>query len=325
MPTSTSTDKLFYAFLLLLIWIPLPLGSNLPWASMLLGIFSLTLCVIWIGLYLLKRVKLSRSFKKARYALVLLGLAQGFVAYQYFFAQSIDTNASLQQLILGISFSGLFALSLLLINSTQRIKLTIYAIVASGLFQAVYGSLMTLTGIEYLLFVEKDHYLGVATGTFVNRNHLAGYLVICLSVGLGLMIGTLKPGTTNIKENLRRILQAILSQKIILRLSLVIMVAGLVMTHSRMGNSAFFIAMGIVGTLAIMLKGKSMGSTIVLLLSLLIIDVAVVGTFFGIEKVIDRIEGTSEKHETRDEVNGYSLELFNENQLTGTGAGTYFT
>ena len=325
MPTSTSTDKLFYAFLLLLIWNPLPLGSNLPWASMLLGIFSLTLCVIWIGLYLLKRVKLSRSFKKARYALVLLGLAQGFVAYQYFFAQSIDTNASLQQLILGISFSGLFALSLLLINSTQRIKLTIYAIVASGLFQAVYGSLMTLTGIEYLLFVEKDHYLGVATGTFVNRNHLAGYLVICLSVGLGLMIGTLKPGTTNIKENLRRILQAILSQKIILRLSLVIMVAGLVMTHSRMGNSAFFIAMGIVGTLAIMLKGKSMGSTIVLLLSLLIIDVAVVGTFFGIEKVIDRIEGTSEKHETRDEVNGYSLELFNENQLTGTGAGTYFT
>jgi len=276
-------------------------------------------------LYLQNKTALSKSFIQAKFPLLLLIIGQAFVGYQYFFNATIDSNATLQQLLLGISYTCIFALSLLIINSKKRIKYTIYTLVASGLFQAVYGSLMTLTGVEYLLLVEKDAYLGVATGTFVNRNHLAGYLVICLSAGLGLMIGTLKPGTTNIKEIFRRFLQAFLSSKIILRLSLVIMVAALVMTHSRMGNTAFFAGMGIVGTLAIILKGKSIGSTLFLLTSLLVIDIAVVGTFFGIENVIDRIEGTSQKRETRDEVNLYSLEIHKNNQLTGTGAGTYFT
>jgi O-antigen ligase len=184
---------------------------------------------------------------------------------------------------------------------------------------------MTLTGLEYTFFLKKETYLGVATGTFINRNHLAGYLVICLSLGLGMMVATLNNNADNFKHFLRQVSHAILSKKIILRISLIIMVAALVMTHSRMGNTAFFVSMGVIGTLAILLKKRSVGSTIILLVSLIIIDITVVGTFFGVDKVINRLENTSAKKETRDEVNQYSIKIIEKNLYFGTGAGTFYT
>ncbi|WP_293137866.1 O-antigen ligase, partial [Moritella sp.] len=239
--------------------------------------------------------------------------------------QSIDLETTFLELIQSISLLLLFSMALLLVNSSRRIKLTIITLVASGLFQALFGSLMTLSGIEYTFFLEKESYIGVATGTFINRNHLAGYLVICLSLGLGMMIASLKGSASSLKEFSRNFLSAILSQKAPLRISLVIMVAALVMTHSRMGNTAFFASMGIIGTLTILLKKRSAGSTILLLVSLLVIDIAVVGSFFGVDKVINRLEQTSIDKETRDEVNLYSIKIIEDNLLQGTGAGTFYT
>jgi O-antigen ligase len=184
---------------------------------------------------------------------------------------------------------------------------------------------MTLSELEYLFFIKKEAYLGVATGTFVNRNHLAGYLVICLSLGLGMMIAKLRGNSKSFKELVKHTFEAILGNKALLRISLVIMVAGLVMTHSRMGNMAFFISMVLVGTLALLLKKRSIKSTMILLISLLIIDIAVVGTFFGVDKVIDRLEATSASTESRDEVNLYSIQIIDENLLLGTGAGSFYT
>ncbi|MCJ8299874.1 MAG: hypothetical protein MJK13_13205, partial [Pseudomonadales bacterium] len=249
----------------------MPLGSNRTWSEMLMVIVIALLGISWSVLYLSGKVKLTHCFKKAAVASVLLIFAQLFISYQLYNNLSIDADSSFRELLQGISLTLFFMLCLLLINSSQRIKTTILVIIASGLFQAVYGSLMTMSGIEYTFFLKKETYFGVATGTFINRNHLAGYLVICLSLGLGMMIASLKANTNSWKGLVRQIFEAILSQKAILRISLVIMVAALVMTHSRMGNSAFFASMGIIGTLAILLKKRSVGSTIVLLLSLLII------------------------------------------------------
>ena len=323
--TKAPDRYIFYSFLALLVWLPLPLGSNRTWSEMLMVIMVALLCISWSFLFMTNKVKLTRCFKKASVAIALLVCAQIFLGYQLYEHLSIDADSSFRELLQGISLTLFFMLCLLLINSTQRIKTTILVIIASGLFQAVYGSLMTLSGTEYTFFVKKEDYIGVATGTFVNRNHLAGYLVICLSLGLGMMIASLKANTNNWRGLIRQIFEAILSQKAVLRLSLVIMVAALVMTHSRMGNTAFFASMGIIGTLAILLKKRSVGSTIVLLLSLLIIDIAVVGTFFGVGKVIDRLEKTSAQGETRDEVNLHSIKLVEDNLLQGTGAGTFYT
>ncbi len=321
-------SPVFFIFLSLLVWVPLPLGSNRLWSLSLFSGVTLSLLAAWCVLYLQGRVTSSRPLRKAWPFIALLLLATLWSAFQSIpdFSLSLEPLRSQQQTLLSIGLIAFFVLALVLLNNTSRIRLAAYTLIASGLFQAIYGSLMTLSGIEFGFFIPKDTYTGVATGTFVNRNHLAGYLVICLSLGLGMMIATLKSTRSgNWRNRLRRWMTALLSTKALLRLSLIIMVIALVLTHSRMGNSSFFAAMMITGALALLLGRRASRSTIILLSSLLVIDVFLVGTFFGIEKVIDRLEQTSIERESRDEVNLYSLQTFYQARLTGTGAGSFYT
>lgn len=318
--------SLFYSFLLLLLWLPLPLGSNRVWsASLLVGLVAL-LCSRWCYLFAQQRSALTSTFYRARWVVLLFILANAWVGYQEWAGISIDPNATQLQWLLSWSYLGIFVLTLLLLNSHQRIKHTLVVLIISGTFQALYGSLMTLSGAEYSFFIPKDSYTGVATGTFINRNHLAGYLVICLSLGLGLMLATLHTSRSgNWRNRLRRWLTALLGNKARLRVALIIMVVGLVLTHSRMGNTAFFASMLITGALALVLYRNASRATLIFLSSLLIIDLLIVGTYFGVEKVVNRLQNTSTQSESRDEVDLYSLKLVSEHTLTGTGAGTFYT
>jgi O-antigen ligase len=57
----------------------------------------------------------------------------------------------------------------------------------AGAFQALYGSFEYLSGREHIFGYAKEHYLGEATGTFINRNHFAGYLAMALPLTLALI------------------------------------------------------------------------------------------------------------------------------------------
>lgn len=324
--SSKADTPLFYSYLMLLAWIPLPLGSNKAWAVGVLCTTVFALLAWWLAIFSRQQVSSNKSFSRSLLVIGLLLSAPLWAMLQLLFDITIDPASTLQEALLGFALVGLFALTTLLVRSKRRIKLLCYTLIGSGLFQAVYGSMMTLTGIEYLFFVPKDYYRGLATGTFVNRNHLAGYLELTLAVGIGLMISTLDGSrASNLRDFFRRILTTLLGNKARLRLILVMMVAGLVMTHSRMGNSAFFISLAIAGVIALILSKHSTKATLILIGSLIIIDLMVVGTFFGVEKVVQRLENTAETSETRDEVNTYTLGAIQDNLLTGSGAGSYYT
>ncbi|WP_241235083.1 O-antigen ligase family protein [Amphritea opalescens] len=321
-----SDTPLFYSYLALLAWVPLPLGSNKAWAISLLSSITFALLAWWLVLYTQRKLSLSKSFSNSWLVIALLLCAPLWALMQFQLDITIDPANTLQDALFGFALAGLFTLTTLLVKSKRRIKLLCFTLVGSGLFQAVYGSMMTLTGIEYLFFVPKEHYLNLTTGTFVNRNHLAGYLELTLAVGIGLMISTLDGSSAaNWRDFFRRLLTTLLGNKARLRIILVMMVAGLVMSHSRMGNSAFFASLSIAGVLALILSRRSTKATIILISSLIIIDLFVVGTFFGVEQVVQRLEKTSDSSETRDEVNTYTLGAIEDNLLTGSGAGSYYT
>lgn len=316
---------------MLLVWIPLPLGSNRLWSSSLFTLLAVTLLSSWCLMYLLKKARPSTTFKKAWPALVLLVISNIWVAIQAGWvpglpSASIDPLATRQHFMLGWGLISFFCLALLLLNSQARIRTTLYLLIASGLFQATYGSIMTLSGIEYSFLIPKENYLGVATGTFINRNHFAGYLVMTLSLGLGMMIATLsRTRSGSWRNRLRRLMTALLGTKALIRISLIIMVIGLVLSHSRMGNTSFAAAMLLTGFLSLIINRRPSRSTWLLLASLVVIDVFIVGTFFGIEKVVDRLEQTSSYRETRDEVGTYTLKIVNGHWEKGTGAGSFYT
>src|SRR5207237_9267017 len=102
-----------------------------------------------------------------------------------------------------------------------------------------------------------------------------------------------RPGATGWRDSARQLLRTLLGNKARVRLALVVMVTGLVLTRSRMGNTAFFATLTGVGCFYLLAVRKLSGRTITFFASLLIIDLLVVGNFFGLEKVAERIQHTS--------------------------------
>jgi hypothetical protein len=128
-----------------------------------------------------------------------------------------------------------------------------------------------------------------------------------LAIGIGLLIASMKEQTPQSwRQRLRHLSQVLLGPKARLRVYLAIMVVTLVLTHSRMGNTGFFASMLVAGLLALLLFRQSPRPVVVLIVSLLVIDIFIVGAWFGLEKVQQRIVNTTLETEARDEVDYYA-------------------
>jgi O-antigen ligase len=323
--------SLIIATLALLFWLPLPLGSNREWSAALFCLLTALLCGGWSVLQLQKGSTSNPALKPALPLFGLLLAVQAWALIQWLTSISTDPGRTLHYLMLGIGYSLLFILIVGLFYTRKRLTLLAGTLVVSATLQGFYGSLMTLSGIEWLFFVPKDSYFGVATGTYVNRNHLAGYLVMTLGVGIGLLLA-LRDGAPFRWTNL---LEMLMGPKARLRLGLVIMVIALVMTRSRMGNTAFFASLMILGALFILLNKENRLRNSLILASLIVIDVLVISQFFGLDKLKDRLVNTrvenvmdgeqiiARKNELRLDVFDYAWVQFMERPVFGFGAGSF--
>ena len=346
----TSLDKgLYYAFCGLIVWLPLPLGSNRPWAWSIMEIWVYLLTAVWCWLYFHNKVNISGSLRSSRFVFFTFVLWLLFIAIQLLplplqiisavspFASehwnsfenaslSIDIKATRVSWMLSLAYVLIFFLTLVLINSRERLKTIAHVLVFSGLFQAVYGAVMALSTHKYSLFFTEYLNSPNATGSFVNRNHLAGYLEMTIAIGIGLliaMLGSSVPENT-FKKKALKIFRLLLSAKARIRVSLVMMVIALVLTHSRMGNTAFFTSLLIAGFIGLIFSKYATRSVVILFVSLIVIDLLIVGQWFGLEKVKQRIEQTSLATENRDEVDIYALEQWKDYRLVGSGLGSFY-
>jgi putative inorganic carbon (hco3(-)) transporter len=343
------SQPFFLAWCALLIWAPLPFASNRPWALALLVLFTSTLALAMLLQALLSSRPFFALLKPYRVPLLLLALVALWVSLQLLplplsllalfspeaatiwqgasaDSGSLSLNPSRTQLLTAWSWCLwlFFGMTLLLLDTRERIKSAAILIVCCGVFQALYGSFMTLSGIEYGFFQEKTAYRRVATGTFVNRNHLAGYLEMCLAIGIGLLVATLNQRQSrNWRDSLRRMLDTLLGSKMRLRVFLALMVIGLVLTRSRMGNTAFFSSLFITAVLLMVMQRKVHKGALLLFASLLLVDFVIVGQWFGFDQLAERLENTSAETEQRVEVVRDTLVLIKDYPLTGIGLGAY--
>lgn len=309
----------YYGLLAMLVWAPLPLASNRIWAVGILLAWALALLAG--TLYCWRHhpsLALSR-LRDFRWPLILLGayvlltqlqslpLPGSWVAVLSPESHRVQAAAGMDSFRLSIDpfqarlyanlsliyFIG-FMLAALTLRHHRRIELLAQVLIWSGLFQALLGALLYSADAHYMLFFTEIKHESTH-GTFVNRNHFAGYMELCLAVGIGLMLSRLGNGGSGQggwRHKLAAALRFIISPKMRLRLMLVIMVIALVLTHSRMGNSAFFSAMLIVGVTALILSRRMAPATIGLIASLVIIDIFIIGTWVGVERVVQRIQDT---------------------------------
>ncbi len=352
MSTAHPDQRLFLGFCLLYVWAPLPLGSHRPWAAGILAVFAALLAIYALWLYAQDRIRPSPALRQASWALGLflllplwtllqcLPLPAGLLKIlaphsaavwgEGWHSISLDPNASLHKLQKSVCYTLCFALALQLLHSTERLQRFSQLLVYCGVFQALYaalviygdGSFDLLNMHELSTHARDDN----ATGTFINRNHLAGYLEMTIAVGIGLLVASLERNqSSSWRERLRRLLRTMLGGKAMLRLFLAAMVIALVLSHSRMGNTAFFASLGIGGLIGLLLYKHASRSVILLFSSLIIIDLFIVGAWFGVEKVVDRLEKTDMQLEGRTFVNEQSLLMIQDAPVVGQGAGSFYS
>ncbi|MBU0736257.1 MAG: hypothetical protein KKG10_19145, partial [Proteobacteria bacterium] len=79
--------------------------------------------------------------------------------------------------IIRLTVYGLFFLGLIqVLNSKKRIDLPISLILITGCFEALYGLIQTYSGSEHIWWFKKQAYRGDVCGTYINRNHFAGFM-----------------------------------------------------------------------------------------------------------------------------------------------------
>ena len=320
-----ANSALYGYFLLILVWAPLPLASNRDWstrllAGLLLAGLAVAVLMLWSG-----QLRVTPALRRAGPALGALAAAQLWVFLQLVFGVSVAPESTRMALLLGCALVAAFVLVLLLVDSRERVLFTARVMVWCGVFQAFFAGAMMMSDIEQISLLDKTFVRNVATGTFINRNHLAGFLEMNLAIGIGMLVAQLhRYPAANWREFMRRTIDTILSRKFRLRLYLAIMVIALVLTRSRMGNSAFFFSLLICGALGMVLQRRVTRNTIIFFVSLLLIDMYIVGSWFGVNEVVERLQNTTLAGDHRDEVAIDSFVMWRDHFWAGTGADTFF-
>ena len=318
---------IFFSLCAILFLLPLPLGSYRPWAILAIGIL---ICITFLIHLINSAVNNEQPLYPPLYSWPLfttLGIVT-LVCVVQIFSVSVDPFQT-KQILIKTGFMIMFCwLVFTYCNNAQRIKKLIYAVICAGVFQALYASYLNLSpDIISPLFGYK--HTDRAIGTFTYSNFLANFLALCLCLGIGVLVSELKRSTSDYKQTLKQTLRAwteiLLSSKIILRISLIIIIVALILTRSRMGNSAFFIALMAVSLLALFVYNKKPKAFKLLVVSFFIIDLIIIGAIFDVEKVKQRISETSISSETRDEVVRDSIPLILDKPLLGSGGGTFYT
>jgi O-antigen ligase len=324
-PYHRVNTALYYYFLAVLAWAPLPLASNRDWSTRLLAALLLGGLIWAVVLLLSGQLRVTPALRKAWPALGALVVAQIWVALQLVLDVSVAPDSTRQALLLGCGLVAAFVQVLLLVDSRERVLLTARVMIWCGVFQAFFAGAMMMSDIEQVAYLDKTFGRGSASGTFINRNHLAGFLEMNLAIGIGMLVAQLhRHPADSWREFMRRTIDTVLSRKFRLRLYLAIMVIGLVLTRSRMGNTAFFSSLLICGALGMVLQQRVTRNAVLFFVSLLLIDVYIVGNWFGVDEVVERLQNTTLAAEKRDEVAIDSFVMWKDHFWAGTGADTFY-
>ncbi|MFT5283421.1 MAG: putative inorganic carbon (HCO3(-)) transporter [Yoonia sp.] len=325
--------------------LPIAVGANtsLAWSFFEMAIFGLTAIVViknskfdnlgitnyisavyfWLAFIALCAIQIIPlpNFVVALLSPTSFDLYHLVSASSYFI--SVDPGQSMVSFIKTLSFFCLFICVLCLVNTEQRIRMLLLTIMAAGTFQALYGSLEIILGFSTSLILGLPVEV-FATGSFINNNHYANFLMLSLAAAVGLLVTSLeKSSISNPKNLLQNAANSLLNSMVTIRICIVIMLIGIIMSHSITGNIAFFVAITIVAALAFLLiKNRSKGF-IIMVLSIFIINLFVVSVYFGIERVKDRVAQTNSVQETQDEIVQEAYPIISDFPIFGSGGGSF--
>lgn len=286
------------AFSLLLVFTPLARGATYQWAFCI----ALWLALVAFTAMLVRRLRQGEPLLPG--SALDLPIAALLVLAAASWLSSIYRDATAWALLRLFLYAAAFYLTLEMTESRRQTRRLIWTIVGMGMIVSFLG-LVEYSGAPFPAFWKNDASAGLSS-TFVNYNHLGGYLAMILTLGLGVVLHR----TTE-------------SVPIWTGALLLILVA-LCLSLSRGAWIGAFVAVEFTLVLSMLRKKMSRFKIGILAFGLLL---AAGMTILGSNPVIERIQTLKSPENTsladRMVVWGGCADLIKKFPLLGTGLGTF--
>jgi O-antigen ligase len=341
----------------LVVFSPLPAASVVPWALLVLQIGVLVLILAFLLLREKPSIdpRLSKLLKNVKYifagfflfiALQILPLplfivrliSPGTVRFKEQFIHQFQnlkftsiSTAPFQTFREGLEILTYVLLGFLILRTmTRRIQLhrIFLVLVSLGFFEAFYGIFELYRTNPRILFFEKTVNKRMLTGTFINQNHLAGYLCALIPVVLGLLIARVDFAALarrNLRDKIIYFSEQGFAAYVIYTVLLFVMALGVLLSRSRAG--LFLVAIAFLVTFLLGFMNVGGGDRfhphLKKVLQIIFLGIIVVFLYSGVEATLQKFSSESITHETRTQYWGNTVEIIRDFPLTGSGLGSY--
>ena len=221
-----------------------------------------------------------------------------------------------------LALAGLFIFLLhwrLSENGYRIMNHLVIAIFLVGVFESLYGIFEFFSGHRHILNLDWSGRTSSVTGTFVNRNYFAGYLlmVIPLSIGSFFSRGRHEPGRF---RGWRHRLSSLDGRDLLLGFGLTLMILGLLLSASRMGILSLLISFTLISLLfRDPHRGQKVSKVPALIFGLAVLWAA----WIGLDAVVSRFFMVSEGLKSRWMIWVNTLGILKDFPLLGSGLGTF--
>jgi O-antigen ligase/tetratricopeptide (TPR) repeat protein len=230
-------------------------------------------------------------------------------------------------LLLTLAFLLFYWTALYGFNGKSQIRWAVWGILLLGVFESLYG-LVQLAGEKNIILWWENPFSGdVLTGTFVNRNHLAGFLsmTVCVAVGYLWSLGREENRPPRHRrrrrfyEKLKQLFDVFGTRGILVTLAATVMMAALLGSASRGGFLSLVCGIVFMAGLILARYFKSrQGFVLMVLLSLVLTYVGYVAA----DRLAERFQ-TFFNMDDRLAMARDTLAMGQYFPLTGSGAGTF--
>jgi len=346
-----------YGLAALLIFSPLPAASVNDWSILIVELAAVLLAAAYLFMEpkphvnvhmtpALKRMRIAVAGFFGLVAFQLLPLPAGLVRFlspgthgfhrlydpdfarMKFMTLSVAPSQTLRE---GLELLAYFIVGFLVIHTVthgRQIRAVIMVLIGLGVFESMYGLYELTTSRPRILFYAKAFSPDSVTGTFVNKNHLSGYLEMILPLAVGLVIArtsVLSFGAKGLREKFLLWTSGGVVTNLLVMSSIVVMALGIINSHSRSGLFVLVFSFFLIFGLSILTFSRTgfRQMWIKTFVRVTFVVILIMSLYVGIGSTIQRFAVDDLLHENRPLFWANVTGMMGDFPVFGTGLGTF--
>jgi len=204
-------------------------------------------------------------------------------------------------------------------NSNRMMRPFVIVIMAVGILESLYGIFEFFSGHGQILNLEGEGLVHSVTGTFINRNYFAGYLLMVIPLSVGYLLSR-RAGKIGPYWGWRHRLSSLDGKTLLIGFGAIVMMIALIFSASRMGITSLLLSFSLLIFLFKDPRGeKRFSKTSVLIFTLALLWAICI----GLDAVASRFFTSADDFKFRWAMWGSTFQIVKDFPLLGSGLGTF--